>query len=125
MKKLTYLIAILVIFVFASCEKEDKSLDSVKWVEQKDRADTIQFKDGFLMLSRGKELKDGHLIPKIYSGPYSYKEQKGSIKLISALSSSTNFKMYSYKNSGDKLFIGDFYQKTPNATETLVFVKLK
>lgn len=125
MKMSTYFVCILGVFLFASCEKENSSLDSLKWVEQKDRADTIEFKDGFLMLSRGKEMKDGQLLPKIYSGPYSYKEQKDSIRLISSLSSSTNFKMYAYKNSGDKLFIGDFYQKTGNANETLVFVKLK
>lgn len=125
MKNLFYIAAILGVFLFISCKDENASPNPIKWVEHKDRADTIEFKDGFLMLSRGKELRNGHLLPKIHSGPYTYKEQKDSIKLISALSSSTNFKMYTYKNSGDKLFIGDFYQKTANANETLVFVKLK
>lgn len=125
MKRSAYFIAILGVFLFASCKKENSSLDSLKWVEQKDRVDTIEFKDGFLVLNRGKEMRDGHLLPKIYSGPYSYKEQKDSIRLISALSSSINFKTYTYKNSGNKLFIGDFYQKTGNVNETLVFVKLK
>ena len=109
-----------------SCKKEtDSSLKGNKWVESKDRADTIEFKGDLLYLNRGKEMINGSLRLKIYAGPYLYQEKKDSIALNPMVSSSSIFKIYAYKISDDKLYIGDFYQKTSVQNQTLVFQKLR
>ena len=124
MKKIFLLALSLTLFV--ACKKAtDSSLKTDKWIESKDRADTIEFKNDFFYLNRGKEMINGSLRLKIYAGPYLYQEKKDSIGLRALVSSYSGYRSYTYKIESDKLYIGDFYQKTSGQNQILVFEKLK
>lgn len=121
-----FFILVLSLTMLAACKKEkDNSLTGNKWVESKDRADTIEFKNDWLYLNRGKEMINGYLRLKIYAGPYFYQEKKDSIELRHLSSSYSGYKSYAYKIESNKLYISDFYQKTGGQNQTLVFEKLK
>lgn len=113
------------VILISSCKKDSNTsaLEPNTWIESTKRTDTIVFKDNFLILNRPKEVNSGgYLLPKIGAGPYSFKELKDSIGLQHTLSSSSKFNNYAFKIEKDKLYIGDFYQKSG---QLLVFEKLK
>lgn len=74
-------VAIIMVLTFLGCSKNDKDLvDSSnlngQWIETQLRLDTLSFDFSdslkIMNLKRGKELKDGYLLPKPKSGSYTY-----------------------------------------------------
>jgi hypothetical protein len=129
--KANLLAVLLIVMVcnLGSCKKEDASITKLDglWIEQKDRADTIDFRNGpFLELRRGTEYRDGHVLPKYGSGQYQYNIKGNSISLISTFSSCAKcYKNYSFKFQNGQILIGDFYNKNSGSQETLIFIKQK
>jgi len=97
-----------------------------KWVDVETRMDTLSFelRNNFeiMYLRRGKEIREGYLLPKYGSGPYEYKLSERKISLNWMLSSNYGFKDYYFKVITDKLSIGNFYDS--KFGETLIFEKL-
>jgi len=131
MKKMHLLILLFALVVtIVSCKDNNEptfQLDGV-WIEQTDRSDTIVFKrlDGGSMLSlnRGREIRNGHDLPKFGSGLYNYQIKGDSISLLSLFSScSTCYETYYFVTQGAELKIGDFYNKNLVNPQTLIFVK--
>lgn len=117
--------------IFLSCSNDDanneKSSDTKeKWVEAQSRRDTIYFErlDGLdlLHLNRGKEMKNGSLLPKVKSGPYEYRITGEKISLYYVISSYYAFDDYYFKINKKTLTIGNFYES--EAGEILTFEKL-
>nr|WP_299067364.1 hypothetical protein [uncultured Allomuricauda sp.] len=122
---------LLLALTFLCCSADDtKSLTSTnlqgKWIETETRLDTLSFESWenleIMNLNRGKEMKDGYLLPKSGSGPYNYILLEEKISLNSMLSSDSNYDDYYLKIIGNKLNIGNFYGDTSG--EILTFEKL-
>jgi hypothetical protein len=99
-----------------------------KWIDINTKTDTLAFElfgdKESMILGRGKETRDGFLLPKYGSGPYDYKLLIGDkISLRWTLSSNRNFNDYYFKQSGDKLTIEKFFDTTTSGT-MLTFKKL-
>ena len=126
------LIAFMACIAF-SCKKQKTAPvpapeTTTSWVESSSRKDTIVFLSSELRmfeLNRGKEMRNGYLLPKTWGGLYTYKFKKDSIEVHYTLSSLYVGKFYSYKIQNDKLYIGDFFQKEPTPGQVLTFEKLK
>ncbi len=122
---------VLIILIFLSCSKENNSsmeasnLDG-KWVEVETGTDTLSFElmgDMEIMnLNRGKEIRDGGLLPKYKSGPYIYELKVEQIALNWLVSSDSRFNNYYFKINTNTLFIGNFYGSTSG--DTLTFERL-
>ena len=99
-----------------------------KWVDINTKTDTLTFglfgdKES-MTLGRGKEIRDGFLLPKFASGPYDYNLlPSDKISLRWTLSSNSNFKAYYFKQTGDKLTIEKFFDATTTGT-MLTFKKI-
>ena len=122
---------LILLLIFLSCSKDDtKSLTSAelkgKWIETETRMDTIYFETidnlEIMNLNRGKEMKDGNLLPKPNSGPYKYDLLEQKISLYWMLSSDSKYKDYYFNVIDDSLSIGNFYDSTLD--EILTFEKL-
>jgi hypothetical protein len=122
---------LLFALTFLCCSKDDtKSQTSTslkgKWVETETRMDTLFFESiddlDFMNLNRGKELRNGNLLPKPHSGPYIYKLLEEKISLNWVLSSNSDFNDYYFKVIDNRLNIGNFYDSTSG--ETLTFERL-
>ncbi|HXI00044.1 MAG TPA: hypothetical protein VNI52_07225 [Sphingobacteriaceae bacterium] len=106
---------VLTLFLFGiSCKKNNDNTQSIDgvWVELSQKKDTLYFDspNSFLNLGRGKELNGGRLVPKIYSGLYSYETKSDSISLqymLSSLYRSKNYKFNLDLNKGE-ITIGIF-----------------
>jgi hypothetical protein len=128
-----YGLAAIFMLILLSCERDDNvdlmtSSDLTgKWIEIKTKTDTLVFESWDTMevmnLKRGKEMRNGYLLPKAGSGPYEYKLADEKISLYWMLSSNYSFKDYNFKQTGDKLTIDNFYGSSSGAT--LTFKKLK
>ena len=123
---------IIIIVVFFSCS--DDNMDKIsssdlkgKWIEVETRSDTLSFdtwdNKEIMILGRGKEMRDGNLLPKYGSGPYEYKLTEGKISLHWTLSSDSSFTEYSLNIISDNLHIGNFFASSSG--ETLTFIKLE
>jgi hypothetical protein len=83
-----YLILVFIVVSFISCEKHDDKIIGLKgtWIGTYDNNDTIIFKSssttGSFILNRGYETRNGYVLPKLGSGPYSYKISKDSINVL-------------------------------------------
>lgn len=119
------------VLFFLSCSEDKVSIASANdlkgtWIELDTRTDTLSFVSldhmEVVHLLRGKEMKDGYLLPKPGSGPYVYKLAEGKISLLWMLSSDANFRDYDFNIMGNRLKIGNFYGSASG--ETLVFEKL-
>lgn len=126
-----YTIILVFTLGLLSCSDDDIDSNTLTdlngmWVEVETRSDTLTFEswDGLerMILSRGKEMRDGNLLPKPGSGPYVYKLSEEKISLYWILSSNSNFNDYSFQVIGNRLEIGDFYGST--SKPTLTFEKL-
>ncbi|PXX22199.1 hypothetical protein [Arenibacter sp. ARW7G5Y1] len=93
----------LFVLTLLCCSQDDtKSLTSSnlkgKWIETVTRMDTLSFESldnlDVMNLNRGKELKNGNLLPKPKSGPYRYELLEQKISLNGVLSSDSSFKDY-------------------------------
>ena len=124
----------LLIFVLAllGCSKNDTDLLSSselkgKWVETETRMDTISFEllggAEVMNLARGKEIRNGSLLPKYWSGPYNYNLINEKISLNWLLSSNSNYNDYYFKIIDKRLNIGNFYESSSG--EILTFEKLE
>ncbi|HUH32814.1 MAG TPA: hypothetical protein VLZ28_02615 [Daejeonella sp.] len=125
----TFLLIALGSFMLLSCKK-DKPATPLHilgtWIETKDRADTLVFMDeSMLNLRRGKELYNGLLLPRAWSGFYTYQIKPDSIGLHWMLSSNSNAKRYKFTMQSNQIHIGDFYQKDPSQSSVLIFERLK
>ncbi len=98
-KPLTILLS-LCILILPSCQKDDfPDPDSLpkgltgSWVEVHTLADTIVFTsnsdNGFFILQKGFEIRNGYLLPVIGSTIYLYEISPGSIKLKDGTSSNS------------------------------------
>ena len=103
---------LLFAFTFLCCSKDDtKSQTSAsligKWVETETRMDTLFFESiddvDFMNLNRGKELRNGNLLPKPHSGTYIYKLLEEKISLNWVLSSNSNFNDYYFEVIDNRL----------------------
>ena len=90
------------------------------WVETSTKSDTLKFvflDDGETMiLDRGTEIRNGNILPKLGSGPYDYEIVGDEISLRWFASSSMSFNSYYFKQTNDKIEIGDFYEANLGAT---------
>ena len=84
-----------------------------KWVEINTRTDTLTFlvmdENPYVTLDRGREIRNGHLLPKIGSGIYRYRLFHDSISLYWTLSSNSDYNHYYFNQTGDALIVGNFY----------------
>jgi hypothetical protein len=99
-----------------------------KWVDINNATDTLTFGpfggQESMILERGKEMRNGFLLPKYGSGPYEYELSPGdTISLRWYLSGSSNSNDYYFKQMGDKLIIEKFFDTITPGT-MLTFKKL-
>lgn len=120
----------LLFFLLVSCEKntiEKSPLDGI-WVETTQKMDTLVFDNQHtsFYLNRGAELRNGYLLPKYLSGPYSYEIGKDSISLRWLLSSSLYGNNYYFRINyeSDLIMIGNFYEDSLNVNEVLTFSRI-
>ncbi|APQ17914.1 hypothetical protein [Maribacter hydrothermalis] len=122
------LIFVLTILSCSKNEVEESSSSELKgkWVETETRTDTITFEVfeevTAINLARGKEIRNGSLLPKYGSGPYNYKLLNEKISLNYSLSSNSSYNDYYFKIINNKFKIGNFYESTSG--ELLTFEKL-
>jgi hypothetical protein len=100
-----------------------------KWVDQLTATDTLEFlrfedRSTLMNLSRGREISNGHNLPKIGSGPYIYTLSGNNISLQYLLSSNWNPTDYYFQQNGLELKIGRFYA-SKNSASILTFRKIR
>ena len=119
------------LFAFLSCSEDTTPYVPTsdlkgKWIEVETKTNTLIFEltgDMEIMnLNRGKEIRDGNLVPKYKSGPYNYELKVDQIALYWLLASDSRFIEYYFKISGDTLPIGNFYGSSSG--EMLTFEQL-
>lgn len=99
------------------------------WIQYPGLSDTIVFRNDisettqYFELNRGREMRDGHLLPKYGSGIYQFKIQDDSISVLNLFSSCFCFDTY-YFSLGKTLRVGDFYENKSTG-KTLTFVKIR
>ncbi|MFD0837561.1 hypothetical protein ACFQ0I_17420 [Mariniflexile aquimaris] len=127
-----YGLTLIFMLTLLSCSKDDTNIANQsdlkgKWVDVETRLDTLSFESlnnlEIMNLNRGKEIREGYLLPKYGSGSYAYKLSELKISLNWMLSSNSNFKDYYFKIIENRLNIGNFYDSEYG--ETLNFEKLK
>ena len=125
-------VLILCVLTFLGCSKDGKDVVASsdlkgKWIETETRMDTLSFESldnqDIMNLNRGKEIRDGNMLPKSGSGPYKYNLLEEKISLNWVLSSDSSFKDYYFKIIDNRLNIGNFYGS--KSGETLIFEKLE
>ena len=128
MKKLLFIVFVLV--TSTSCDKNDienSTLNGV-WIETIHKTDTLVFDNqhtGFI-LNRGTEIRNGYLLPKYLSGPYMYEIENDSISLRWGASSSSYAKNYYFKLDlkNKEIKIGNFFVDSINTGVILTFTKV-
>lgn len=126
-----YFLWLFAIILFSCSKNESKPKDAIefngKWVESKARIDTLSFEtsenSNLMIFLRGTEMRDGNLLPKVFSGPYEYRIEEDKIWLYWQLSSNSNFNDYYFKLNGNLIEMGNFYES--ELGEILNFEKLK
>jgi hypothetical protein len=122
---------IIFILTLLSCSNdEEKPATSADlkgvWIEVESETDTITFDllgdSEILNLYRGKEIRNGNLLPKSGTGPYQYNLAEEKISLKWLLSSDSNYKDFYFKLIGNRMKIGNFYGSTSG--EILTFEQL-
>ncbi|RZK43202.1 MAG: hypothetical protein EOO90_04365 [Pedobacter sp.] len=119
---------LLICLSVISCKKKEDnlaSLDNTKWIESKERKDTISFTNGMLKLDRGKQMTNGYLLPKFGAGIYTYTWLGDSLNLHYSLSSFSGTKSYLFKVDGNSLQLGNFYQENLGVASTLSYKRLR
>lgn len=100
-----------------------------KWVDQLTKTDTLEFlrlEDGssLLNLRRGREMSNGHDLPKMSSGLYFFSMSKNTITLQYSLSSNYNPNDYYFDQNPLELRIGRFFG-SENSSDILTFRKIR
>jgi hypothetical protein len=122
---------VITLFSFG-CERDEPKNNSLKgsWIESSSLADTLIFEtnefEGLLYLNRGKELREGHMLPKIGSGPFFYEISEDSLFLRHIASSCSCTQNYSFTMLPEegKLKVGNFFNDDIPLGELLIFEKL-
>ncbi len=117
---------IVLTIMSAACQQDEVGLAALNgtWIEVEDQSDTLIFNDNkYFLLNRGKEARNGHLLPKTGSGIYEFQLQADSIALYNTLSSCYCFNRYYFNLEGGTMLISDFYQKNTSGGKTLTFKK--
>jgi hypothetical protein len=129
MKKLLFIVFVLV--TSTSCDKNDienSALNGV-WVEVNHKTDSLVFDNQGtgLNLNRGTEMRNGYLLPKYHSGPYWYEIENDSISLRWMASSSFYANKYYFKTDlkNKEIKIGNFFVDSINSGTILTFTKVK
>lgn len=121
----------LLLIAFLSCENNDitstGSLEG-KWVDIKTKTDTLIFDSSIsadlFLLRRGKEIQNGHLLPKPGTGIYEFKLLPEKISIYNTLSSCYCFNEYFFIHHQEEITVENFYD--PASTGILqTFTKLK
>lgn len=126
------LILILLVAVFGCTDTADQPLPlslEGKWVDQLTASDTLEFlrlEDGssLLNLRRGREMRNGHDLPKAGSGLYTFSLGKNSITLQYSLSSFYNPTDYYFSQNPLELKMGRFFD-SENSSDVLTFRKVR
>jgi hypothetical protein len=126
------LFLILLAFLMGCTDTSDQPIPlglEGKWVDQLTKTDTLEFlrfEDGstLMNLSRGREISNGHNLPKIGSGPYIYTHTGNSISLQYSLSSNWNPTDYYFQQNALELKIGRFFD-SENSSDVLTFRKIR
>jgi hypothetical protein len=100
-----------------------------KWVDPLTKTDTLEFlrlEDGssLLNLSRGRENRNGHNLPKAGSGLYTFSLGKNSITLQYSFSSFYDPTDYYFKQNALELKVGRFFD-SENSSDVLIFRKVR
>jgi hypothetical protein len=101
MNKLSLLL--ILSFLSFSCEKHEITVSGLKgtWVEVDTKTDTIFFNRnntyGLFILSKGREIRNGYLLPKIESGIFMFELNKDSIAITDGLSCTYSKRNYYFK----------------------------
>lgn len=131
LKDMKHGLAVVLVTALFSCSNDNLTTSIAlegNWVDIITRTDTLTFglfgDRESLVLRRGKEVRDGFLLPKDGSGSYDYKVlTDDKISLRWDLSSNSKFNDYYFKQYGDKLTIEKFFDTTTAGT-MLTFKKL-
>lgn len=112
MKAVLQLISIFIVLLLFSCSKENDELNSKNlngvWVHTDTKTDTIDFNIMMFTskktfeLRRGKEIRNGHELPKIGSSIYIYEIKGDSIYLQDIVSSYGGSLPYYFKMDPDR-----------------------
>lgn len=114
MKTRMRLMSVSLVLLLFACHQTDDELNSSMlkgvWVHTDTQTDTIDFDFGShlpslensFILKRGKEIRDGYILPKWGSDIYTYRIQKDSIYLHAMLSSTWGSKPFYFKMNRDK-----------------------
>lgn len=128
MKKLLFIVFVLVIST--SCDKnniENTTIDGV-WVEVNHKTDSLVFDNQTtgLNLNRGTEMRNGFLLPKYHSGAYMCEIENDSISLRWIASSSSYANKYYFKLDlkNKEIKIGNFFVDSINPGVILTFTKI-
>lgn len=137
---ISYSCVILIFGLLFSCRKENFSFpdpDTLpkgltgSWVETSSVSDTLVFKSesdsGFFLLSRGFSMTNGHMLPTIGSGPYSYNISGDSISVLNGLSDSMEGGTFYFRFDEPNLTIniGKFTKYINVKKSILTFRKIK
>lgn len=100
-----------------------------KWVDQMTKTDTLEFirlEDGssLMNLRRGREIRNGHDLPKSGSGLYMFTLSKNSVSLQYSFSSLWKPTDYYFQQNPLQLKIGRFFE-SDNSASILTFRKVK
>ena len=123
-------LVIILLLTILSCTNDNITTETDlngKWVDINTKTDTLTF--GLLgdkesmILGRGKEIRNGFLIPKYGSGSYDYELVTDTISLRWVASSNINFKKYYFKKTGTKIIIEKFFDTNTRGT-LLTFEKI-
>lgn len=128
LNKISAFAALLMALCCLSCQQDEIDINALNgtWVESVERSDTLIFNkdETFFTLNRGKEERNGHLLPKYGSGIYEYSLQDDVISVRNTLSSFSGFYDTFIKVEKSRLNIGDFYQKDTTNQHPLTFEKI-
>jgi len=121
-------VLLLPILFCMGCKEDDIATPFISgtWIESVDKTDTLVFSNNerFFTLNRGKEVRNGQLLPKYGSGIYLYVLEEDTISVRNTVSSFSGYYKTSIEIEQNRLVIGDFYQKDTLTQQALIFEKL-
>jgi hypothetical protein len=93
-----------------------------QWVDVQTKTDTLIFNseigEDFFILRRGKEPRNGFLLPKRGTGIYKFVLKPQAISVYNLISSCYCFNDYFFKRNGKAIFVENFYDPLPGDLRT-------